>query len=154
MHRRGCSLVGILLLLAAEQSGAQSKPDIRPAMVIQAIGPGVDLSVAPRAESTSVAIIYYVLSGTEQPTAQLAARLEKSHVNHQRDGCGNVWSFEPMDLGRGWRREVHAQRGPGCPAVDAKATAGLRLTSYLNYKATNQAFLLRQSAWNAINSAP
>lgn len=148
MFRHACSSLLVLLLVVACHAGAQERA-ARPAMVVDDIGPNVDMSTAPRAKSTSTAIIYEILSGNERPTAPLAAWLERNRINHQQDGYGRVWSFDPLKPERGWRRTFRAQYEPSGPTVDAEATAGLGLTNYLNYKAASQAVSLKLPAAQA-----
>lgn len=115
------------------------------------IGPGVDLATVQPAKDGSAGIVYYVLTGRETPTEDIAAWVQKNGINKQQDGYGNVWTFEPMQPELGWSRMVKAEREQGGPIVDAKVMAGLQLTNYLNYKATTQAVTLALPAPSQTN---
>ena len=137
------SLAVICLLVVSGHLAAKDvKRGDAPPIVSNDIGPGVDPSTVPPAKSGSAGVVYEVLTGSAIPTEDIAAWVQRNGINKQQDGYGDVWSFDPLRPESGWSRIVKAEIKQGGPLEDTKMVAGLKLTNYLNYKATTQAMTL------------
>lgn len=128
-----------LLAISGNLVAKEVKQVDAPPIVSNDLGPGVDPSNAPPAKSGSAGVVYEVLTGSAIPTEDIAAWVQRNGINKQQDGYGDVWSFDPLRPESGWSRTAKAEIEQGGPMVDTKMVAGLKLTNYLNYKATTLA---------------
>lgn len=127
------------LVLSAQVFAQDVLQSIEQPIFSDDFGPGVDMASVPAAKSRSAGAVYQVLTGSENPTEEIVSWVQKHGINSQKDGYSDVWTFDPMRPEAGWSRMATVQLEQGGPYEEKVMAAGLRLTNYLNYKATTQA---------------
>lgn len=134
------AVAAICLLAWSSHAVAREVPQAKqPPIPWDVLGPGIDASTVQPAPTRSAGVVIYVLTGGYTATEELTSWIDSNGINRQEDGYGNVWTFGPREPDDGWKRMAKVELKAGGPVEERQLAAGLKLTNYLNYKATTAA---------------